>query len=571
MAYDTNINNVAGYSAVDTSVVVDDASGIAINDYGWNDAGELFQVDNIVGDTLTLSRGELGSTAAAMIDGELVRFASSIYTHTENFDSADDGRFIIGQESDIVEIVPAGAGSGHALLKSAGTSINNGTLRLFEKYGKDWNLLRCKVTLYVDETSLPSFMDVVMGFTPNLQGHAKNGNANNMSNFWGARIDNTNERFHICQRGSFNDYSTEDNYTLANTTEFVVEFTLSKESGTTRMNAIFGGQAITAHEEAIATAPDNMRERPLYPFIGTINSFQGSTRKWQVRKFEVWSDVQPVSQESSFETEAAVYIDTSTPEGAPTYTTKGGTTPTTGGGNVRAAIGEIMDFSGTVRMARDIATPPTHLDDQFPADAGGGTVKGVDFGVDGELVTSDSGGNSRSELIVKNDAYMVGIAGKFHSGADVLDSVYFPFADGTTLRFYAEQNGSGWDLKIQHEGTTYDPSVSVGPDENFFIVAYYDGTDLHTWVNSQAITQTDAAVGDLTAASAAIYWPEDGTTKPRFIGNGWAVTHNNWGAFVGGQGDVQVLVDRWYDRYFADAGGALAAKQNDYAYYYGLV
>jgi hypothetical protein len=65
----TRINNIGGYDDIATSIVVDDASGLSINDI-IQVAGtpEFIKITNIVGNTLTVTRGEYGTTPASMSD-----------------------------------------------------------------------------------------------------------------------------------------------------------------------------------------------------------------------------------------------------------------------------------------------------------------------------------------------------------------------------------------------------------------------------------------------------------------------------------------------------------------------
>ncbi|MCB9895919.1 MAG: DUF5309 family protein [Planctomycetes bacterium] len=65
------VNHGAGYSDSDTSIVVDDGSVFRVGDLVKPDAGEeIMQVTGISTNTLTVTRGYGGSTAAALVDDQ---------------------------------------------------------------------------------------------------------------------------------------------------------------------------------------------------------------------------------------------------------------------------------------------------------------------------------------------------------------------------------------------------------------------------------------------------------------------------------------------------------------------
>ena len=71
-ASETNINNGAGYSASDTSIVVDDAIGVANAHAAIRRTGEIIRITSASTTTWTVVRGVEGSTAAAILDNDEV-------------------------------------------------------------------------------------------------------------------------------------------------------------------------------------------------------------------------------------------------------------------------------------------------------------------------------------------------------------------------------------------------------------------------------------------------------------------------------------------------------------------
>lgn len=84
----TAINLAAGYLATDVSLVVDD--GAVAEKYGLiyvPRTGEIMRVSSISGNTLTVTRGEAGTTAAALLDNDELQMLNSSYA--ENAVSGD--------------------------------------------------------------------------------------------------------------------------------------------------------------------------------------------------------------------------------------------------------------------------------------------------------------------------------------------------------------------------------------------------------------------------------------------------------------------------------------------------
>jgi len=71
----TQINNVGGYSAVATALVVDSVAGLAVQDvvqFGGSQELARITAINTITNTLTVIRGEYGSPAAALVDNQSV-------------------------------------------------------------------------------------------------------------------------------------------------------------------------------------------------------------------------------------------------------------------------------------------------------------------------------------------------------------------------------------------------------------------------------------------------------------------------------------------------------------------
>lgn len=79
--FQTAINNGGGYSSSDTSIVVDDGGGVQIGDYGelrlvGSTTIEIVYVSGVSTHTLTVVRGQFGTTAASITDGDEFRVLS---------------------------------------------------------------------------------------------------------------------------------------------------------------------------------------------------------------------------------------------------------------------------------------------------------------------------------------------------------------------------------------------------------------------------------------------------------------------------------------------------------------
>lgn len=84
----TAVNLAAGYTAGDTSIVVDD--GAVVEKYALvyvPRTGEIFRVSSVSSNTLTITRGEAGTTAAALLDNDELVMLNSAYA--ENAVSGD--------------------------------------------------------------------------------------------------------------------------------------------------------------------------------------------------------------------------------------------------------------------------------------------------------------------------------------------------------------------------------------------------------------------------------------------------------------------------------------------------
>jgi len=88
---ETTVNNAGGYSDSDTSVVV--ADGALVPKFALiyiPRTGEIVRVSSVSGDTLTITRGESGTTAAAMVHGDTFIIQGSAYAE---FALSGDDRF----------------------------------------------------------------------------------------------------------------------------------------------------------------------------------------------------------------------------------------------------------------------------------------------------------------------------------------------------------------------------------------------------------------------------------------------------------------------------------------------
>lgn len=84
----TAVNLAAGYSSSDTSIVVDD--GALVDKFALiyvPRTGEIIRVSSISGNTLTVTRGEAGTSAAALLDNDEFVLLNSAYA--ENVQSGD--------------------------------------------------------------------------------------------------------------------------------------------------------------------------------------------------------------------------------------------------------------------------------------------------------------------------------------------------------------------------------------------------------------------------------------------------------------------------------------------------
>ena len=85
---ETAINLAAGYLSTDTSIVVDD--GAIVDKYALvyvSRTGEIMRVSSVSTHTLTVTRGEAGTTAAALLDNDQLMLLNSAYA--ENAVSGD--------------------------------------------------------------------------------------------------------------------------------------------------------------------------------------------------------------------------------------------------------------------------------------------------------------------------------------------------------------------------------------------------------------------------------------------------------------------------------------------------
>jgi hypothetical protein len=85
---ETAVNNGAGYADSDTSIVVDDGALVPKNALIYVPrTGEIFRVTSVSSHTLTVTRGESGTTAAALVDNDTLIIQGSAYA--ENALSGD--------------------------------------------------------------------------------------------------------------------------------------------------------------------------------------------------------------------------------------------------------------------------------------------------------------------------------------------------------------------------------------------------------------------------------------------------------------------------------------------------
>jgi len=83
-----NVNNSAGYADSATSIVVDNGALFQSNALVQIPrTGEIIRVSSVSSNTLTVTRGESGTTAAAIVDGDLLIIMASAYA--ENTTSGD--------------------------------------------------------------------------------------------------------------------------------------------------------------------------------------------------------------------------------------------------------------------------------------------------------------------------------------------------------------------------------------------------------------------------------------------------------------------------------------------------